>query len=147
MTNHILKNEGKTLSGLLKKVDQLREFNSIFAQYVEPHIATHCKIANLQNNCLIVIVDSGNWATQLRFHIPDILSKMRQHPSLQGVKAICCKTRPDPTKEKVKIKRVKREIKQISQKTAKHMMQSASSIQDDKVRESLERIAKRLEEK
>ena len=69
MTNHILNNDGKTLQNLFQKVALLSEFNHIFAQYVEPTIVAHCKVANLQNNCLIVIVDSGNWATQLRFLI------------------------------------------------------------------------------
>lgn len=144
MTNHILKNDGKTLKGLFQKVDQLREFNDIFAQYAEPGIVSHCKIANLQNNCLIVIVDSGNWATQLRFQIPDLLAKMRQHPCLAGLKAICCKTRPDPAFEKPRKKQSKGPMKQMSLATSEMILKSAKTIEDKKVREILVRIAGRI---
>ena len=144
MTNHILKNDGKTLKGLFQKVDQLREFNRIFAQYAEPGIVAHCKIANLQNNCLIVIVDSGSWATQLRFLIPDLLAKMRQHVCLAGLKSICCKTRPDPAFEKPRKRRNQGPMKQMSVATSEEILRSAKTIEDKKLREILERIAGRI---
>jgi hypothetical protein len=142
MTNHILKNEGKALLHLFQKLDQLKELNRIFAQYAEPGIVAHCKIANLQNNCLIVIVDNGNWATQLRFHIPNLIVQMRQHTVLQNLKAICCKTRPDPALVKPQKKR-QRSMVRISASTATLIEQSAEGISDTKLRNILERIAKK----
>ncbi len=145
MTTHILNNEGKSLANLLKKVEQLNQFNRIFAQYLDPNIAAHCKIANLQNNCLIVIVENGSWATQLRFLIPDLIVKLNQHPHLQMVKAICCKTRPDPNLEKSNNKRRNKVKMQLSAVAAKHILKSASLIKDKKLREILEKIARRGE--
>jgi hypothetical protein len=142
MTNHILKNESKTLLHLFKKLDQLNELNQIFAQYVEPGIVTHCRVANLQNNCLIVIVDNGNWATQLRFQIPTLIANMRQHAVLANLKAICCKTRPATHPQNTRKKRKTIPMKAISEETAKEMLQIAKNVADDKLRKILEKIAR-----
>lgn len=146
MTNHILKHEGNTLGNLLKKVDQLNEFNRIFAQYLEPPIAAHCKVANVQNNCLIVIVDSGNWATQLRFHIPDLLAKLRAHPHMHALKSICCKTRPNPELDKPRKKRRVRTMKRICESAAIRTIEAADGIQDEKLRAIFKKIMERLEQ-
>jgi hypothetical protein len=144
MTSHILKHEGKALGNLLKKVGQLDEFNHIFAQYIDSNLAAHCRIANLQNNCLIVVVDNGAWATQLRFHIPDLLAQLRQHPGLEQLKSICCKTRPHPDTEKPRKKRHTRQIQRMSKAAALRVLQTATEIKDKKLREALERIVKQL---
>lgn len=143
MTNHILKNDGKTLQNLFQKLEKLNELNQIFAQYVEPGIVPHCKVANLQNNCLIVIVDNGSWATQLRFHIPDLIVKLRNHSPLSNLKAICCKTRPDP-KLKAPMKKRRQPFKPISFQTAQSMQKSAEQIKDKKLRELMLKIMNRM---
>lgn len=143
MTNHILKNDGKLLHNLFQKLERLREFSELFALYVEPNIVAHCKLANFQNNCLIVIVDSGNWATQLRFHIPDLIIKLRQHPPLKNIQAICCKTRPDSDALNNRKRNRSRPMKQLSAKAAALMLQSIETIQDENIRKVMEKIAKR----
>lgn len=143
MTNHILKHEGKALINLLQKVDKLREFDYLLSQYLEASIVAHCKVANLQNNTLIVIADNGSWATQFRFQVPDLLEKLRQHPDLHGLKAISCKTRPDHTLTHKRKKNRTTPMKGLSKANAQMILDSAEAIDDKRLREIMQRIAKR----
>lgn len=143
MVNHILKQDSKGLSGLFKNVERLRELNQLFAQHVDKGLASHCSIVNITNGSLIIIADNGSWTTQLRFHIPDLLEKFRQHPLLHGLKSITCKTRPDFKLENPAKKRKRPGMKKISQKASLEILRDAETIQDEKLRQVLKRIAER----
>lgn len=143
MTKHILKNDGKTLGNLLQKVARLEELTHIFSQHVTPNIISHCKITSVQNNCLIVLVDSANWATQLRFYIPELLPRLRQHHPFEHLKAICCKIRPSSEATTAKTTLKSRTLTPLSKKTSLIMLETASEIQDPTIKEILEKIARR----
>ena len=83
MSNHVLKQNSKVLQNIFGKVDELKYFNKLFAQHLDPDIAKHCQIAKFEKNCLFAIVDNGSWATQLRFHIPDLMTKLKRCSGLK----------------------------------------------------------------
>jgi len=138
-----LKNQGKTLTELLKKLEVIRELNTIFAQNVDKTLAKHCVVTAIQNGCVIVLLDSGNWATQLRFHIPDLLTKLREHSLFRHIKSICCKTRPIHQNERLNRKKKKSPMKKLSLKVSKEVEESAKLISDEKLRKIMLKIASR----
>lgn len=143
MVNHILKHDGKSLTGIFKNLARLRELNQLFEQNIDKSLAAHCSVVNILNGSLIIIADNGSWATQLRFHIPDLLEKFRRSPLLHGLKSITCKTRPDFKLENSAKKRKRPEMKKISRKTAEEILRDAETIQDQKLQQVLRRIAER----
>lgn len=144
MSEHILKNDNKTLQNLIYHLDELKEFNSLLARHIaEPEIAKHCHIVKFDRNCLIVVVDNGNWATQLRFHIPELMVKLRQYPRLENLSGIVCKTRPNTSLPKSS-KAKKRVIPQISSQTVDTLLATVQTIQDAKLRGIMEKIAEHL---
>lgn len=142
MTYHILKSEGKTLAEIYSRLESLKKLQALFAQYVDPLVAKHCSPTLIEKDCLILIADNGHWATQMRFHIPDLLANLRKHPELCALKSIQCKTRPNPL-ESLRKKMIKRKMKKISYLTAQEILKNASNIQDEKLRKILEKIASR----
>ena len=141
MVNHILKHDGKNLAGLFKNLKRLAELNQLFAQFAGKPQASHASIVGIQNGSLIIIADNGSWATQLRFHIPDLLEKFRPHPLLHGLKSITCKTRPDFKLENAVRKRKRLKMKKISAKVSEAMLREAEKIQDEKLRRVMQKIA------
>src|SRR6476620_8532967 len=111
-----LQRDNKTLGNLLNKLAQLKQWQEIFRNCLgdEAHIMDHCHIVNISNHSFIVIANNPNWVTRLRFHIPELLPKLRAHKGLEHIKAICCKAQPNLTH--VKIKKVAR--KRLTIKTA-----------------------------
>jgi hypothetical protein len=138
--NHFLKPDGKMLGSLLTKLEQLKQWNTWLKENLtadEP-LTKHCYIVNLQGTSLIVIADSAHWVTRLRFHIPDLLKKLKRYPGLENIRAICCKTYPP---HHTVIKKKKRTPQKLSTKTAESLQESAKKIKDKKLRDILEKIA------
>ncbi|MHB1948120.1 MAG: DUF721 domain-containing protein [Gammaproteobacteria bacterium] len=140
MTHHVLKHENKSLQGLMGQLNELQELNALLTEHLDPEIAKHCQVVKFEKNCLFVIVDNGNWATQLRFNIPDVMARLRQTTKLKNISGIICKTRPNPHLTKSsKVK--KRVVTGLSADAAKQILETAKTIKDDKIRKMLEKIA------
>jgi len=144
MTNHVLKHEGRQLRTLLSKVDELKQLNDQFSRHLDPELAKHCQAIKVDRDCLIVLVDNSNWATRLRFYIPDLLPKLKTYLPLQNLKAICSKVRPDYKSVKSQ-RRIRRPIP-LSKQAAEMMLETAKNIKDKELSKVLERIARRFVE-
>ena len=139
MVKHALLNESNALGAILQKAAFLASLQALFNRYVEKNTAKHCHVANLSNQRLIVITDSGNWATQLRFQIPDLIKKLREHDILKDLQAICCKTRPamhDAIKPKT------RNMPKLSSSASSALSKNSNDIRDERLKNIMQRIAK-----
>ncbi len=136
-----LQQDNKTLGSLLHKLAQIKHWNQIIRDCLgdEAHIMDHCQIVNLSGNSLIAITDSPHWLTRLRFHIPDLLPKLRQHKGLEHIKALCCKAQPGMYHGK--LKKPRRNRLMLKPDTANLILENAQKIKDEKIKAILERIA------
>ena len=133
-----LKQDSKTLGSLLGKLQQLNQWNTWVSDCLEEKIlAEHCKIVGIDRGALIVVADSPHFVTRFRFFIPGLLAKLRTYPELAGLKAICCKVRPNYMATK------KPQGRQIAmpEEGAKTLREAAEKIADPKLKEVLERLA------
>lgn len=139
--NSYLQRDSKTLGNLLNKLTQLKRWNALLRDCLnnEAHLMDHCQIVNMAGNSLIVIADSPHWLTRLRFRIPDVLPKLREHTGLEHIKAICCKAQPNLHYEKSK--KIRRNRLTIKPETAALILETAKKLDDTKIRSILERIA------
>lgn len=136
-----LQQDGKTLGSLLNKLTQLKKWNLILRDCLgdEAHIMNHCQIVNVSGNSLIAIADSPHWLTRLRFHIPDLLPKLREHKGLEHIKAICCKAQPGI--HHTQSKKTNRKRLALKPETANLMLENAKKTKDEKIKAILEKIA------
>lgn len=145
MTNTLIRNylqrDSKTLGSLLNKLTQLKRWNALLRDCLdeESHLMDHCQIVNMSGNSLIIITNSPHWLTRLRFHIPDLLPKLRQHAGLEHIKAICCKAQP--SLHHAKSKKAHRTRLRLKPETAAMILETAKKLGDTKIRSILERIA------
>ena len=134
------------LGALLTKLNQLKQWNTWLKEglttkeslTIDESLAKHCYIVDLKGTSLIVIADSAHWVTRLRFHIPDLLKKLKNYPGLENIRSICCK--PQPYHSMIINKKV-RMPQRLSPKTAELLRESAKKITDKKLRATLEKIA------
>lgn len=136
-----LQRDSKTLGSLLNKLTQLKKWNLILRDCLgdEAHIMDHCQIVNISGNSLIAIADSPHWLTRLRFHIPDLLPKLREHKGLEHIKAICCKAQPGV--HHTKSKKTTRKKLALRPETSAEILETAKKLKDTKIRAILEKIA------
>lgn len=140
---HYLKQDSKTLGALLSKLNQLKRWNNWLAECLieEGSLVNHCQIVNLIGNSLIAIADTPHWLTRIRFHIPELLPKLRKYPGLEKIQAICCKIQPNYMHQKSKKTRQPQTI--LTPKTASLVREMANKMSDEKLRGIFERIAAR----
>lgn len=90
-SHHRFKNlleQTPTLEHLLKKANEIRRLNQTLKTDLDPALAQHCKVANLNQGRLILATSSPAWNHQLRFSKGDLLSSLRKRPEWCGLVAI-----------------------------------------------------------
>jgi hypothetical protein len=84
--------EGSALQRIFAKVQQLKVLNDILMECLEPKLRRRCLVANIYIDKLVVLAENSSIATQFRFCIPDLLTKLQaKHPLMETIKTIECK--------------------------------------------------------
>lgn len=127
------------LGSIIQQVGQLKELNQHFKQYIAPEIAEYCFVTRLVNHKLTVLTASGSIATQIRFESFDLLRKFKGDAVLKEVKQIETKVRPQqaPGGSHKKTKKVAK----LSTASSEIIESIAESIDDEKLKKALLRIA------
>lgn len=134
---------GHELKTLFAKVKELRRLNEKVMAYIDPALGAYCQVANFSAGRLTIIAANGSIATQLRFQTLDLLRRFKQDPSLQFIREIQYKVQstsphlPSP-------RSAKKSMAALSPETAGIVSMMAESITDPKLREVMDRIAKRV---
>jgi hypothetical protein len=137
---HVLQQDSAILESLLSKLRHLKELQGILNQYLEPRLASRCLVANQENSSFTIITESALWATQFRFQIPALLTKLKEHPELAHITKIICKIRPAPNKPAVDEKNIKT-MPKLSSETAEMILQAAKNIRHEKLQAIMQKIA------
>jgi len=67
------------LGHLVHNLNRINRLNQIFSDLLESPISEHTKVAQFRENILVLAVDSGQWASRLRFEKLNLLTKLRQN--------------------------------------------------------------------
>ncbi len=134
-----LEKEGQHFQHVLQKVRQLQRLNEHFKAVIPENIRDLCYITNMQYDRITVVAANGSIATQLRFEGTDILRKLKNHDCFKYIKKIDCKVSPSlalPNKNPTG-----HQIKPLTKQSAQIIKDIADSIDDDRIRDALKRIA------
>jgi len=124
------------LGQLIQHGARLRELECQLTAHLGPPLNRHCRIANYANNTLTLHTDSPGWAAKLRFITPDILNFMRNNCHLSEIKTVRIRIMIPDTKPVKTSKHLA-----LSQTTAGHIKEVASSMSDEGLRQSLFRLS------
>jgi len=140
---HYLQKNSKTLSVFLSRLEQIKQWNQWLQESLglekEDKLAQHCHLVNIAGTSLIAIADNSHWVTRFRFYIPELLPKLRRHPDLALIKAICCKVQPNYVPVAAPARRGPQ--KTLSRRNAELLRETASQLTNEKLKAILEKIA------
>ena len=74
----ILADPATSFGGLLERATLLSQLEHRLGTLLEPALAEHCRVANLRQNRLILLVPSAAWATRLRMDTPRLIGVLRR---------------------------------------------------------------------
>jgi len=136
----VLQEADSELAILVTRSRQLRGLTEKFQALLEPGLASHCYICNIDKNTLTVMVDSAAWASKFRFYSQSILTDLRSlHPSFSNVTHIQAKI----LNQKYEPPPVPYKPPELSPENAKGLKTLADSVDDSDLQEALTRLAQR----
>ena len=143
IVSHYLKQGNQALGLLLNRLKQHERWKDFLKNALPEveNLTEHCQLVRYEEQQLFMITDSPHWVMRIRFHIPELLKKFRQHPEFFGLKAIHCKAKPLFMKNY--LKKISAQPLVLSAENAEILRDAAKKITDKKLQEVLERIAGR----
>ena len=135
----LLKNKNSALGRLYLHVRYLTLLEKKLCLFLDSPLNTHCSVANVTNDTLVLHSDSAAWAAKLRYNIPAILNYMQNECNLTTLKTIRIKIKlPENHQRSVPARK-----KPILSKASAHFInQAAATMSDDDLRLSLLKLAK-----
>lgn len=133
--------DNSALSGVIRRGRQLHGLGVLLGEILGPELATHCQLANIRGNTLVVAVSSTAWATRVRYQSPQLLQKIRCEERLRGIDTIHVRITPlaSPlTSTSHSIRRAS-----MSDAASECLSQCAEGIEDQNLRSALRHLAKR----
>jgi len=138
--NKVLAEANDNLAILVTRTRQLSQLTHILRTLLEPNLAPHCYIGNIEKDRLTLLVDSAAWASKLRFCAQTLLAQINDaHPGFSHIQRIRIKILNQPAKT------VEPEYQKpkMNKANAKGLTTLANSVDDPDLQAALARLAKR----
>lgn len=76
------------LSGLVQHAKLLQAIDAVIQTQLSDELRPHCRVANYRKGVLVLELDSGIWATHLRYRLPELREKLRQQNCIPQLRSI-----------------------------------------------------------
>lgn len=129
----------KQAKGLLQRVAQNKQLTSMLQANLPSPLASFCQAGELSNNRLTIITTSPVWAAKLRYLLPNLLKQLKTHQAFSQVAEITIKISNNTNQNGGQPRQRKRAS--MSPQSANVIQQTAESINDKALRESLLRLS------
>lgn len=127
------------LGQLVSQVEQIAALNQVLAHCLTEPLLTQCQVIQWREPELVVQVNSSVWAMRIKYQLPEILAALRSRSSLNiatikvRIRPVVSTPTPKPTQTTAP----------LSARTAEYLQQLASSVSDERLQQSLQRLAAR----
>ena len=71
-----------TLTTLCQRAIELESLTAIVQRYLPEAHRAQCTVGSFNKGCLVLIVTDPVWASELRYHLPDLRDHLRHHQGL-----------------------------------------------------------------
>jgi hypothetical protein len=135
------RNGSSHLPRLVKRAQALQALDDRLGEYLTPLLKSHCTVAALRDDVLVINAHSPAWATRLRYLAPSILEFLHgRGESLPSFRAIRIRV---SLPEEVILTAKPLPRPQLSIQTARHLKHIAQSIPDPDLQSILVRLSNR----
>ena len=137
--NKLLQNKNSGFASLITEAKKLEFLNNKLLDLLPTPLAMHCRLVKVSSATLVIVVDSAIWSSRLRYSIPDLLAKLKHHSHFFiSIKNIEIKVNP---KLHIRQNSIKQKPKRISPKTSNCLKHTANSIENEKIKKALLKLA------
>jgi hypothetical protein len=126
------------LQPLLERAQILQSLTRVLREALDPVIADHISLVNLDNDTAIVAADTPAWLTKVRYLAPILLQQLQQQRGLHGLRKVQFKVQP--VMETPPAPPARRAV--LSTNSAQLLDSAASGIHDPALAAALRRLSK-----
>jgi hypothetical protein len=98
----IVTDKASPLEKLIKQSNQLGLLTQLMQNKLANELSQHCQVAKYSKKILVLAVDNASWATQIRYHAPDLIESLKTLPEFNKLTAIKCFVQPKTINKVVK---------------------------------------------
>lgn len=131
--------QASPFADLIKKINDRKKLAQQIFDCLPKELASSCELGNCMKNELVLLVPNGMLATQLYFHIPEILKRFQNHSHLQYIVRIQCKV--IPTQHTLLFEENAIQKLSLSKATANCLKETAATIKDNGLKAIMMKIA------
>lgn len=125
------------LSEINRQAEELITLNGKISAYLPEALRAHCRVGSFSQGQLVLVTYDPVWASQIRYHLPELRNQLRSHLGLYQLSTIKIKVVfENITEPPKKIMR-----KPISAQAREAMLQTAQYCSDSSIKEALLRLA------
>ncbi len=137
--NKLLQRKNSRIAGLITQARKLEFLNNKLLDLLPLPLPQHCHLAKIDKQTLVIVADSPTWSARLRYSIPDLLAKLKhQSHYFIPIKNIEIKVNP---KWHTQTQTQNLKPRPISKKTAQCLKDTASSIENNAIKNALLKMA------
>ncbi len=133
----------REVKSLTERARKLQELQRALQLSLPSMLADYCQIQRFENGVLFLDAASGAAATQLRFIQQQLVSRLKQSPAFRELDRINIRVQ---STEKPSRRRKSRQANPVSAENRQLLTDTADSISDPALAESLRNLAKTLKE-
>jgi len=138
--NTIYKNNSQ-LKQLSQRVQLLDKLNLTLQQAMPPEFAKHCRLANINENTVIIHTDNASYASLLRFQSQALCQVLSQHlPQIINKLEVKVRTEFSPVKPESSLSL------SLPSETASTLQQMSEDMEEGTLKVALQKLAKRQRE-
>ena len=128
--------EAKPLKALFGEAQRLARLQQLVESQLQPAAREHCHVAAWREQCLLLIVTDGHWATRLRYQQKRLQRQLQAFEEFATLTKILFKVQP-PTTQRTP----QSAVRQLSSSAAESLHETAEGIRDPRLKAALERLA------
>ncbi len=129
----------KMLFKLAQHAQLIEELNHILQQTLPLQFSAHCRLANINNQTLIIHTDNASFASLIRFQVPSLCKTFSSQLQMP-ISHIEIKVRPN----RITSPAAKTATILLPKTAATALQQTAEVIDNEALKTSLEKLAKRF---
>ncbi|WP_412852353.1 DciA family protein [Ectothiorhodospira shaposhnikovii] len=125
---------------LLHRARELENLTQSVRDLLPPGPREHCWVGGLEAGALILVTDTGAWASQLRYLQREILKQVKAH---HGLQAKSVRIRVRPAMGSVRSESRARQLDPLSPRARSALLGAARAVDDPELSQALRRLAAR----
>lgn len=126
------------LAEIIERVMALQNLNTIIIDYLPQQLRAHFSVGSFNKGCLVLVTSDPTWASQLRYHLPELRNTLRIDAEMYQLASIKITVSADNLKFATK---PQQKLPPLSTKARETILAESEQCQYEPLKEALKQLA------